>query len=83
MKKTGKRKMHLVQTVLSLPILKQLDALAKVAGHKRAGYLRHIVELHVENQSNIILQGPGPGLPSNAELAKLVKYCGVSTPKTR
>lgn len=42
------RKKHLIQTVVSEPVLRKLDALAKATGHKRAGYLRHLVELHVE-----------------------------------
>lgn len=62
-----KRKMHLVQTVLDLPVLRKLDALAKSAGHKRAGYLRHIVEMHVKGF------GSHASL-ADRELAKLVKY---------
>ena len=43
-----KRKKHLVQTVVDEPVLRKLDALAKATGHKRAGYLRHLIEMHVE-----------------------------------
>lgn len=37
----------LIQTTVSPPTLRKLDALALAHGHKRAGYLRHLVELHV------------------------------------
>ena len=70
-----KRKMHLVQTVLDLPVLRKLDALAKAAGHKRAGYLRHIVEMHVVENDMRRLSIPGTHTSlTNPELAKLVKY---------
>ncbi|HVP23330.1 MAG TPA: hypothetical protein VMS77_05405 [Conexivisphaerales archaeon] len=39
--------MHLIQTKVSKETLKALDALARAVGHKRAGYLRHLVEVHV------------------------------------
>lgn len=42
------RKTHLIQTVVSPPVLRKLDALAKATGHKRASYLRHLVETHVK-----------------------------------
>ena len=44
----ARRKKHLVQTVVDEPVLRKLDALAKATGHKRAGYLRHLIEMHVE-----------------------------------
>ena len=37
----------LVQTVVSPLILRKLDALAKATGRTRAGYLRHLIWLHV------------------------------------
>lgn len=37
----------LIQTTVSKKTLKALDALARSMGHKRAGYLRHLVEMHV------------------------------------
>jgi hypothetical protein len=37
----------LIQTHVSRAVTRKLDALAKKNGHKRAGYLRYIVELHV------------------------------------
>ena len=64
-----KRKMHLVQTVLDLPVLRKLDALARAAGHKRAGYLRHIVELHVVAKS----QEPLTSIRTDSEFAKLAR----------
>jgi hypothetical protein len=70
MKNVKKRKMHLVQTVLDLPVLRKLDALAKAAGHKRAGYLRHIVEMHVKRAYGL---GPPYATPPDTELAKLVQ----------
>jgi predicted DNA-binding protein len=59
MKNMKKRKMHLVQTVLDLPVLRKLDALAKAAGHKRAGYLRHLIEMHVVENDMRRLSIPG------------------------
>ena len=41
------RKTCLVQTILSPIVLRKLDALAKATGHTRAGYLRHLIGLHV------------------------------------
>ena len=41
------RKTCLVQTVVSPIILRKLDALARATGHTRAGYLRHLIGLHV------------------------------------
>ena len=38
----------LVQTNVSLAIARQLDALAKATGHKRASYVRYLIELHVK-----------------------------------
>jgi hypothetical protein len=37
----------LIQSTVSSAVLRQLDALAKAQGHKRASYLRHLVEMHV------------------------------------
>ena len=37
----------LIQTTVDLPTTRKLDALARAHGHKRAEYLRHLVELHV------------------------------------
>jgi hypothetical protein len=37
----------LIQTTVDAPVCKQLDALARAGGHRRASYLRHLVELHV------------------------------------
>jgi hypothetical protein len=37
----------LIQTHVSRTVLRKLDTLAKQNGHKRAGYLRYIVELHI------------------------------------
>lgn len=39
---------HLVQTTVEKKILRALDSLARSSGHKRAGYLRHLIELHVK-----------------------------------
>ena len=39
----------LVQTTVSATTLRKLDALARACGHKRAGYLRHLVEVHVRS----------------------------------
>ena len=39
---------RLIQTTVSEKVLRKLDALAKVQGHKRASYLRHLVETHVQ-----------------------------------
>lgn len=39
----------LVQTTIDLPTLRKLDALARAHGHKRAGYLRHLVKMHVRS----------------------------------
>lgn len=38
---------RLIQTTVSEDVLRKFDALAKVGGHRRASYLRHLVELHV------------------------------------
>ena len=40
-------RMRLIQTKVSEETLRALDALARAVGHKRAGYLRHLVEVHV------------------------------------
>ena len=37
----------LIQTTISPEVLRQLDDLAKSQGHRRASYLRHLVEVHV------------------------------------
>jgi hypothetical protein len=37
----------LIQTTVDAPVCRMLDALAKADGHRRASYLRHLVELHV------------------------------------
>jgi hypothetical protein len=54
----------LVQTTVSPPTLRKLDALARAHGHKRAGYLRHLVELHVRALSprlaRVLAAGPSP-----------------------
>lgn len=47
MQPSGTVRGALIQTTVSLPTLRKLDALARACGHKRAGYLRHLVELHV------------------------------------
>ena len=80
MKNAKKRKMHLVQTVLDLPVLRKLDVLAKAAGHKRAGYLRHIVEMHVRRAYD-----GKPNTPSDIELAKLIRSyrAGQAHPKLK
>ena len=38
----------LVQTNVNRDIARQLDALAKATGHKRASYVRYLIELHVK-----------------------------------
>lgn len=38
----------LLQTRVATSVARKLDTLAKTMGHKRAGYLRYLVELHVE-----------------------------------
>jgi hypothetical protein len=38
----------LIQTTVDASTLRKLDALAKARGHKRASYLRHLVEMHVQ-----------------------------------
>jgi hypothetical protein len=45
-----KEKTHLVQTVVKLSVLRKLDGLAKATGHKRASYLRHLIEVHVDDE---------------------------------
>jgi hypothetical protein len=42
------RKTCLIQTIVDPTVLRKLDALAKATGHKRASYLRHLVETHVK-----------------------------------
>ena len=42
------RKTRLVQTTVDPTVLRKLDALARATGHKRASYLRHLIELHVK-----------------------------------
>lgn len=37
----------LVQTTVDQKTLRKLDALARAHGHRRASYLRHLIELHV------------------------------------
>jgi hypothetical protein len=37
----------LIQTTVDASVLRKLDALARAQGHRRASYLRHLVELHV------------------------------------
>jgi len=37
----------LLQTQVDLVVATQFDALARANGHKRAAYLRHLIELHV------------------------------------
>lgn len=39
---------RLIQTTVDANSLKKLDALARATGHKRASYLRHLVEMHVQ-----------------------------------
>jgi hypothetical protein len=38
----------LIQTTVDDSVLRKLDALARACGHRRAGYLRHLVEKHVQ-----------------------------------
>ena len=38
----------LLQTRVDASVARQLDAMARERGHKRAGYLRHLVETHVK-----------------------------------
>lgn len=38
----------LVQTTIDDDVLKKFDVLAKIQGHKRASYLRHLIEIHVK-----------------------------------
>lgn len=40
-------KKYLIQTTVSAETRRRLDALAHVMGHRRAGYLRHLVDMHV------------------------------------
>jgi len=58
------RKARLVQTTVDPVVLRKLDALAKATGHKRAGYVRHLIELHVKALSpNLaVALDPGPTL---------------------
>jgi hypothetical protein len=37
----------LIQTTVTPEVLRKLDTLARAQGHRRASYLRHLVELHV------------------------------------
>jgi hypothetical protein len=46
----------LIQTTISLETLRKLDALARAQGHRRASYLRHLVELHVRAISPRLLK---------------------------
>lgn len=46
----------LIQTTVDLPTARKLDALARVHGHKRAGYLRYLVEMHVRALSPRLAQ---------------------------
>lgn len=38
----------LIQTTIDPSVLKKFDALAKARGHRRASYLRYLVEIHVQ-----------------------------------
>jgi hypothetical protein len=38
----------LIQTTVASSVLRKLDALARAQGHRRASYLRHLVEMHVQ-----------------------------------
>jgi hypothetical protein len=47
---------RLIQTTIDQAVLRKLDALAKVRGHRRASYLRHLVELHVQTLTPALLR---------------------------
>jgi len=80
MKTAGKRKMHLVQTVLDPTTLRKLDALARAAGHKRAGYLRHLVEMHIQDLESRGMNVPGPGPHALLEDKELARPARNGTP---
>lgn len=46
----------LIQTTIDEATVRKLDALARAQGHKRASYLRHLVELHVRALSPRLLK---------------------------
>jgi len=41
-------KMYLVQTTVKASVLKKINAVAKTTGRTRSGYLRHILDQHME-----------------------------------
>jgi predicted DNA-binding protein len=58
---TEMRNARLVQTVVKPVVLRQLDKLAKATGHTRAGYLRHLIELHVQALDPRLAKALAPG----------------------
>lgn len=46
----------LIQTTVDAYVCTQLDALAKCGGHKRASYMRHLIEMHVKALSPKLLK---------------------------
>lgn len=48
----------LLQTRVATSVARKLDTLAKTNGHKRAGYLRHMVEVHVKTM--FVKSSPAP-----------------------
>lgn len=51
----AKNKM-LLQAWVTIPVGKKFEALARAQGHKKAGYLRHLVELHVDAMAPKLLR---------------------------
>jgi hypothetical protein len=46
----------LIQTTVAPGVLRKLDILARAQGHRRASYLRHLVELHVQSLTPKLLK---------------------------
>ena len=55
---------ELVQTHLRPQLAKKLDALARAAGNTRAGYLRHLIEMHVDAINPRLLRALARTMPN-------------------
>ncbi len=54
----------LMQTHVPSGIARKLDALARAAGNTRAGYLRHLIEMHVRAIKPRLLRSLAKTLPN-------------------
>lgn len=66
-------KRSLIQTTVDSPTLRKLDALARTCGHKRAGYLRHLVEVHVRSLPPRLARALARPSPLDDALLKMVE----------